>query len=76
MAMEGTETQLRKQKRMRITSNREKLFKRNRNRNIECMETSQIGKNAIQLPCFVNKKSYHHVVSMAALKVVKISPNV
>ena len=42
---------------MRITSNREKILKRNRNRNIECMETSQIGKNAMQSPCFVNKKN-------------------
>ena len=54
--IEGSESQLRKQKRMRITSNREKFSKRNRNKPIRCIETPQVIDNKIPSPFFINKK--------------------
>ena len=55
---ERTQTQLRKQKRLRITSNKEKYLKRNGKRNLECvlMPDVQINHNQAA-PCFVNRKS-------------------
>ena len=42
--LEGSETQLRKQKRMRIMSNKEKFQKRSENRNLQCIVTNQAPK--------------------------------
>ena len=55
--LEGWECQLRKQKRMRITSNREKRYKRNINKPIECVETPEICHKGKTASYFINRKS-------------------
>ena len=56
---------------MRITSHREKFLKRNGNRNIQCIVTTENENDRINSPCFINKKIYHLVVFVAVLKVMK-----
>ena len=55
--MEGTETQLRKQKRIRIMSNKAKFHKRNGNKHLQCVLTPTEKNNNNEIPCFINKKS-------------------
>ena len=45
--IEGSETQLRKQKRMRITSNREKFLRINGNKTVQCVESPQVLDNGM-----------------------------
>ena len=56
MAIEGSQTQLRKQKRLRITSNREKFLRKNKNNTIQCIETSEIINDGMHSSLFINKK--------------------
>ena len=57
MAVEGSQTQLRKQKRMRITSTREKILRKNRDKTIQCIETSAIVNDGMHSSFFINKKN-------------------
>ena len=74
--MEGSDTQRRKQKRMRIMSKKEKFQKRNQNKHFQCILTSTHQKNDNEIPFFVNQKMYHHVVFVEVMRVVKINPTV
>ena len=56
MAISGSDTQLRKQKIMRITSNREKFSKKNRQKSVECIKTSHILNNGTDSSYFINRK--------------------
>ena len=58
LVTESTGTQLRKQKRMRITSNKEKDLKQNGNRNIQYILNPKIGiSDDNLLPCFIDKNN-------------------
>jgi len=69
---ESTSTQLRKQKRIRITSYKEKLTKRNVNKNLQCLPTQEPIHENITPICYINKKKFPHVVSVEVMRVVKI----
>ena len=52
MVTDSSDTQRRKQKRMRITSNKEKYVKRNGNKNLQCIATpAKMGDDDNILPC-------------------------
>ena len=42
---------------MRITSHREKFIKKNGNRNIQCIITTENENERFNSPCFINKKN-------------------
>ena len=57
MVTDSSDTQRRKQKRMRITSNKEKYLRRNGNKNLLYIVTPAKMRNDDNiLPCYINKK--------------------
>ena len=47
---------MRKQKRTRITSNKEKYAKKNVDKNLHCLSIKQIYNNNLEPVCYINKK--------------------
>ena len=54
--IDSTSIQMRKQKRMRITSNKEKYAKKNMGKNHHCLSIKQIRNNNLNPVCYINKK--------------------